>query len=83
MRLVFSVILRVEISQASSIPLTRARVKVKIPETTIVFLLLLTSRIVVLNSELDHHNLSTEQLDVSLDGIKQSFSIATTIESNA
>ena len=69
-RLVLSVILRATIPQASFIPLTRAMVKVKIPETTIVFLLLLTSIIVVLNSELDHHNLSTEQLDVSLDGIK-------------
>ena len=30
----------------------------------------------------EHHNLNTEQLGVSLDGIKQFFSIATTIDSN-
>ena len=66
----FSVVLRVKIPQASSIPLTRARVKMKIIETTIVFSILPTSRILVLNSELDHHIFVTEQLDVSLDGIK-------------
>ena len=30
----------------------------------------------------EHHNLNTEQLVVSLEGIKHSFSIATTIDSN-
>ena len=83
LRLVFSVILRATIPQASFILLTSARITVKITETTLSYSILKTTGILVLNSEWDHHRLTTEHLDDSLDGIKQSFSIATTIDSNA
>ena len=70
LRLVLSLTLRATIPQASSIPLISARVKVKITETIMLFSILPTSIILVLNGELDHHNITTEQLDVSLNGIK-------------
>ena len=82
LRLVFSVILRATIPQASFIPLTSERITVKITETILSYSILTTTEILVLNSEWDHHKLTTEQLDVSLDEIKQSLSIATTIDSN-
>ena len=44
--------------------------------------ILTTTGIPILNSVEEHHNFNTEQLDVLLDGSKQSFSIATTTNSN-
>ena len=59
LKLVLSVILRVTIPHASSNPLTHARVTVKITETTLSYSIL-TTGILVLNSEYDHHNLTTK-----------------------
>ena len=49
---------------------------------TINYSLLTTTGILVTKSVVERHNINTEQLDVLLNGIKESFSIAITIDSN-
>ena len=49
---------------------------------TINYSLLTTTGILVTKSVVERHNINIEQLDVLLNGIKESFSIAITIDSN-